>query len=242
MKIDRKNIRIVLVETTHAGNIGAAARAMKTMGLSDLALVSPCAYKTYECYARASGAGEIIDAVTSHATLQDAVGDVGLVIGTSARLRSLAWPQLPTVEAAQKIAAASLLGKVAIVFGRERSGLTNDELALCSSLLIIPSNEQFSSLNLAAAVQIVSYELMRAELPDSPLAVAAESPAEQAELERFYEHLAVVMEEIGYYDPANPRLLMTRMRRLFNRAEPSVSELQVLRGVLAQMQKGRRVD
>lgn len=240
MKIDRKNIRIILVETTNGGNIGAVARAMKTMGLSDLALVSPCAYKTYECYARASGAGEVIDHAVDHDTLKDAISDVGLVIGTSARLRSLDWPQLPPPEAAQKIAEASCSGKVAVVFGRERSGLTNEELALCSALLIIPANEQFSSLNLASAVQIVSYELMQASIEGAPTAVAAEPPAEQAELERFYHHLTEVMEEIGYLDPANPRLLMTRMRRLFNRSEPSKSELQVLRGVLSQVQKVHR--
>lgn len=240
MNIDFNNIRIILVETTHAGNIGAVARAMKTMGLSDLSLVAPCAYKTYECYARASGAGELIDAAATHPSLREAVSDVGLVIGTSARLRSLAWPQLPPGEAAQKLATASCQGKVAVVFGRERSGLSNEELALCSSLLIIPSSETFSSLNLAAAVQIVSYELMRVSNSEPPDIVPAEPAAEQGELERFYAHLEEVMEEIGYYDPSNPRLLMTRMRRLFNRAEPSKSELQVLRGVLAQVQKDRK--
>lgn len=237
----KNNVRFVMVETTNGGNIGAAARAMKTMGLSELALVRPCEYRTYECYARASGANEIVDAATVHDSLQSAIADCGLVIGTSARLRSLNWPQLSPAEASLKIAVSSVKHKVAVVFGRERAGLTNAELALCGALLVIPTHEGFSSLNIAAAVQVISYELMNVTLPEVADKVAAEPAAPQLELERFYEHLLTVMTEIGYLDPENPRLLMARLRRLFNRSEPSTSELQVLRGVLTQVQKNIRI-
>jgi len=210
------------------------------MGLSQLALVNPCEYRTYECYARASGASDVIDAATSHKTLQSAIADCGVVIGTSARLRSLNWPQLAPAEAARKITSASSTGNVAVVFGRERTGLSNAELALCTALLVVPTQAGFSSLNIAAAVQVVAYEVMKATMVEMPDKTPAETAAPQLELERFYAHLSAVMTDIGYLDPDNPKLLMVRLRRLFNRSEPSSSELQVLRGVLAQMQKEQK--
>lgn len=234
-----KNCQIVLVETSHPGNIGATARAMKNMGLNQLALVKPCEHQVYECYARASGAEDIVDAASVHLQLSDALADSTMVIGTSARLRSLAWPQHKPKESAGHVVEHCRHGKVSVVFGRERSGLTNDELALCSSLLNIPTAGEFSSLNVAAAVQVVAYEILcaaqgRAQ-PPSP--ATAELPATQDNLEQFYEHFFSVLEQVDYFDPQNPRHLPLRMRRLFNRAQPSHSELQVLRGFLAAIEK-----
>lgn len=239
----KKYCRFVLVETSHPGNIGAAARAMKNMGLTDLALVNPCEYKTYDCYARASGADELIDSAVVYPDLASAVADSNLVIGTSARVRSLAWPQLAPHHAAQSVIDMQSGGRSSVVFGRERSGLTNEELALCSVLLVIPTEQEFSSLNVAAAVQVVAYEIQRASLaatehPEGDQhAVNDEVPAEQAEMELFYEHLFDVMQEVGYHDPENPRLLLPRIRRLFNRAAPARPELQLLRGFLSAVQK-----
>lgn len=239
----RESVRIVLVETTHAGNIGAAARAMKTMGLSDLALVRPREYQTHECYARASGADDIIDHASVHADLPSAIADTSWVIGTSARLRSLRWPQFDAREAAAKAAEYSSSGKVAIVFGRESSGLSNDELSRCSALLSIPSADEFSSLNLGAAVQVVCYEIMMASATraDRQLSLtdegSGEEVAEQGDLERFYRHLTDVMLRVDFFKQDNPRLLDGRLRRLFNRTHMLKTEVQLLRGFLAAIEK-----
>lgn len=241
----RESVRIVLVETTHAGNIGAAARAMKTMGVSDLALVRPRQYQTHECYARASGADDIIDKASVHEDLQSAIADANWVIGTSARLRSLRWPQFDARQAAAKAAEFSQAGTVAIVFGRESSGLTNDELSRCSALLSIPSDNEFSSLNLGAAVQVVCYELMMATATGAPQASqqaltdegSGEEMAEQGDLERFYQHLTDVMLRVEFFHRDNPRLLDGRLRRLFNRSRMLKTEVQLLRGFLAAIEK-----
>jgi len=230
--------QFVLVETTHPGNIGATARAMKNMGLSRLALVNPCEYKVYDCYARASGAEDIVDNAQVFNNLQSAVADSNLVIGTSARLRSMAWPQLSPKECASLIVQQTERAQISVVFGRERSGLSNDELALCSSLLNIPTAGSFSSLNVAAAVQVVAYEILCASDSEAPVPEDNdELPAEQMRLEQFYEHFFAVLESVGYYDPERPKQLPLRVRRLFNRAQPSHSELQVLRGFLAAIEK-----
>ncbi|MEM7256020.1 MAG: RNA methyltransferase [Pseudomonadota bacterium] len=234
------NCQIVLVETSHPGNIGAAARAMKNMGLRQMALVNPCEHQVYECYARASGAEDIVDTASVHSQLADALADSTLVIGTSARLRSLAWPQHSPRESAAIIVEHCHQGKVSVVFGRERSGLTNDELALCSSLLNIPTAGEFSSLNVAAAVQVIAYEVLCAAQTGTQLPAAAEPPeppASQQNLEQFYEHFFSVLEQVDYFDPQNPKHLPLRMRRFFNRAQPSRSELQVLRGFLSAVEK-----
>ena len=239
----RESVRIVLVETTHSGNIGAAARAMKTMGLSDLALVRPREYQTHECYARASGADDIIDGASVDTDLPSAIADASWVIGTSARLRSLRWPQFDAREAAAKTAEYSNSGKVAIVFGRESSGLSNDELSRCSALLSIPANDEFSSLNLGAAVQVVCYEVMMASTTSAHKQVgltdegAGEEIAEQGDLERFYTHLTDVMLRVEFFNRDNPRLLDGRLRRLFNRANMLRTEVQLLRGFLAAIEK-----
>ncbi len=232
------NCQIVLVETSHPGNIGATARAMKNMGLEKLALVNPCKYQVYECYARASGAQEVVDSARVYSDLSAAVSDSTLVVGTSARLRSLAWPQLTPKDSACEIVSQVTRGEVSVVFGRERSGLTNEELALCSTLLNIPTAGDFSSLNVAAAVQVVAYEILCASMTNSAVdSPPGEPPAEQESVERFYEHLFAVLEQVEYFDPANPRHLPLRIRRLFNRAQPSHSEIQVLRGFLSAVEK-----
>ncbi len=236
--MNKKSCSIVLVETSHPGNIGAAARAMKNMGLSRLVLVRPCEYQTYDCYARASGAEDIVDAAVVFDDLATAVEQETLVIGTSARLRSLAWPQLNPRECAASISDhTDRAGNASVVFGRERSGLTNEELSLCSTLLHIPTAEDFSSLNVAAAVQVVSYELMMAGATVSQNQSSEELPAPQQDMERFYEHFFSVLTRLGYHDPENPRHLPLRIRRLFNRAQPDRTELQVLRGFFAAIDK-----
>ena len=236
--MNNKNCSIVLVETSHPGNVGAAARAMKNMGLSRLVLVNPCEYQNYECYARASGAEDIVDTALVFDDLASAVAASTLVIGTSARLRSLAWPQLNPRECAAAIAEhTDNAGIASVVFGRERSGLTNDELSYCSILLNIPTVAEFSSLNVAAAVQVVVYEIMASTAAETQVRSGEELPAPQADMERFYEHFFSVLTRIGYHDPEKPRHLPLRMRRLFNRAQPDRSELQVLRGFLAAIDK-----
>lgn len=242
--LDNKKIRFVLVETSSGGNIGAAARAMKTMGLSDLALVNPCEFRTYECYSRASGAAELLDDALVCDSLEVAIADCSLVIGTSARLRTLSWPQIEPHEFEQSFSAAGADAKIAVVFGRERSGLTNSELALCSQLVVIPSVEGFSSLNIAAAVQVLAYEVRRISLRAGAQPVSApektppgELPAVHEELEHMYKHLESTMVNTGYLDPDNPRMMMPRFRRLFNRAGMNRSEVQLIRGLLASLQK-----
>lgn len=261
--IDLTKIRFVLVETSHGGNIGAAARAMKTMGLSDLALVRPCRFKTYECYARASGADGILDNALVCDSLSDAVSDCSQVIGTSARLRSLRWPEYSPREMGDVIRTTGNDATVAIVFGRERSGLTNEELEQCSSLVVIPAESDFSSLNIAAAVQVLAYEMRVALCADSvqesislttgasplgsstsdpPVDVVTtpEQPATHADLDGMYRHLESTMANIGYLNPENPRMMMTRFRRLFNRAGLAKNEVQMLRGLAAALDKAAR--
>jgi TrmH family RNA methyltransferase len=241
--MNKNRVRVVLVETTHAGNIGAAARAMKTMGLGELSLVRPREYQNHECYARASGAEDIIDRASVHSSLQSALEDASWVIGTSARLRSLKWPQFDAREAAEKVVEHSQAGTVAIVFGRESSGLSNDELGRCSALLTIPTANDFSSLNLGAAVQVICYEVMMAS--SNPGAAsgsdnagdASDAPAQQGEIEGFYQHMTEAMTRVDFFNPENPRLLEGRLRRLFNRSGLLKSEVQLLRGFFAAIEK-----
>ncbi len=248
--MDSDNIKFVLVETSNGGNIGAAARAMKTMGLSQLALVSPCEFRTYECYSRAAGALDLLDNALVCQTLEEAVADCTQVIGTSARLRSLSWPQIEPHDFTELFGNAAEGAKIAVVFGRERSGLSNTELGLCSQLVVIPSVSDFSSLNVSAAVQVLAYEVRRAVL-----ALASDSddrkvvkktvkpgdrPASHEDLERMYSHLESTMLDTGYLNPENPRMMMPRFRRLFNRASLNQSEVQLLRGLFASLEKMSR--
>lgn len=232
-------IRIVLVETTHPGNIGAVARAMKTMGLSRLDLVAPKPPIDAETLARASGADDVLEHAGRHATLPEALVNCRLVIGASARLRTIDWPLLEPPEAAQRLLAEAAHGEVALVFGRESSGLSNVELARCQALVHIPTNPEFSSLNLAAAVQVLAYELRRAaraahgeQLLDPPRDVATAD-----EMESFHAHLAHTLRVIQFGDPAQSHKLMRRLRRLFHRASPDRTEINILRGILTAAQR-----
>lgn len=235
-----EQIKIVLVETSHPGNIGAAARAMKTMGLSRLSLVRPREYPCAEATARASGADDVLMAAQVHETLEAAIADCMLVMGTSARLRTLKWPQLNPRETAEQVIRQSGEGGVAIVFGRERTGLTNDELALCHYLVNIPSNPEYSSLNVASAVQILCYELMM-HVSHSEMTTESqelgEQPVEQIEMQRLYSHFEEALVDLDFLDPANPKHLMRRIRRLFNRVRLTQNEVNILRGILTAAQR-----
>jgi TrmH family RNA methyltransferase len=231
------NIRIVLVGTTHPGNIGAAARAIKNMGLPELTLVRPRYFPHEEATARASGADDLLDRARVHDSLSDAVSDCVFVAGASARSRTIRWPTLAARDAAPRLIGESQRGPVAVVFGPEKAGLSNTDLDLCDVLLSIPANPDFSSLNLAMAVQIVTYELraaVTAALPeyevDAPL-------ASSADMEHFYAHLERTLTASGFLDPDNPRHLMRRLRRLFLRARPDQNELNILRGILTSMDR-----
>ncbi|HEV2112280.1 MAG TPA: tRNA (cytosine(32)/uridine(32)-2'-O)-methyltransferase TrmJ [Gammaproteobacteria bacterium] len=235
-------IRIVLVETSHPGNIGAAARAMKTMCLEQLVLVNPAEFPHPDAAARASGALDLLQRARVAATLDEALMGCVLVAGTSARRRGIGPPELAPRECAARLATAARQQDVALVFGRERTGLTNEELGRCHLLVSIPANPDYASLNLASAVQVLGYELMLAQVA-APAAAEAGTPLATAEeMERFYGHLEAAALETGFLDPANPKHLMRRLRRLFNRAQPDQNEINILRGLLAALQepKARR--
>lgn len=231
-------IGIILVGPTHPGNIGAAARAMKAMGLVRLALVNPKRFPCAEATAMASGADDILAKAKVCRTLAEALRGYGLVVGTTARERSIAWPLMDPRECVAHIMDSTLRGDVAIVFGREHSGLTNQEIELCNFLVRVPTVLEFSSLNLAAAVQVIAYEVRQAALRRAP---APSRPAQTLaatgeQMEMLYAHLEQVMIDVGFYDRAKPRRLMRRIRRLFNRAEMDENEVQILRGFLAAVQ------
>ena len=232
---------MVLVDTSHPGNIGAAARAMKTMGLARLDLVTPRSFPDAEATARASGADDVLERARVHEDLAAAVADCHLVLGTTARSRTLAWPTLaPRAAAARVLAHAAGGERVALVFGREKSGLSNQELGLCHAAIKIPTAPDYASLNLAAAVQILAYEL-RLAAPGGQPPVAAQRdeshpPATAAEMAGFLTHLEQVLTDIGFLNPAQPRLLMRRLRRLYQRAQPDRNEVNILRGILSAVQ------
>ena len=234
-----QRVRIVLVEPTHPGNIGAAARAMKAMGLDRLCLVAPGRFPSAEATARAAGADDILHTARIVDSLDDALAGCGLVLGTTARPRRIEWPALDAREGARRAVAQSAQTPVAVVFGRESSGLTNAELDRCHALIRIPAAAHFSSLNIAAAVQIVAYEMRAAAHGEGAGIEAPRARAATAgELEGFYRHLESVLIEIGYLDPAAPKLLMRRLRRLFSRAGPDQAEINILRGILTAAVRG----
>lgn len=235
------SIRIVLIDTTHPGNIGAAARAMKNMALDDLALVRPASFPHADATARASGAVDVLLRTRVCSTLAEAVADCGLVVGATARPRQQHWDVLDARAAASRIVSESKIRPVAVLFGSERVGLTNDELGQCHWLIRIPANPEYESLNLAMAVQLVSYELYVADVTTLP-AVGREVPlASATEMQRFYAHLERVMTEVDFNDRTESGVhLMNRLRRLFNRAEPDENEINILRGLLTAVQGKRR--
>ncbi|MBI2379199.1 MAG: tRNA (cytosine(32)/uridine(32)-2'-O)-methyltransferase TrmJ [Gammaproteobacteria bacterium] len=226
------SIRIVLSHTSHAGNIGAAARAMKVMGLSELYLVNPRQFPHEEATAMASGADDLLAGARVVDSIESAIGDCALVVGASARTRSLAWPMLDPREFAAKAAEATREGPVALLFGTERTGLTNEELQRCHYHVYIPSNPDYSSLNLAQAVQILCYELRMASPERAMPAVEPESPkVGSADLERYFEHLERMLNSVDFIKAENPKPLMAKIRRLYYRAQPSQEEMNILRGM-----------
>jgi tRNA (cytidine32/uridine32-2'-O)-methyltransferase len=238
MSLDR--IRIVLVAPSHGGNIGGCARAMKNMGLSRLCLVAPDEFPDAEATARAAGAEDVLENARIFASLDEAVADCHLVIGTSARGRRIPWPIVAPDEAAQRIVTTSARYEVGVVFGRERTGLTNEELDRCQALVNIPTDPGFASLNLACAVQVIAYEIrqlamgrdQKPDLSEVGADALGEPLATHEEVQRFYGHLEEVLVETGFLDPKNPRLLMRRLVRLFNRVELTNNEVNILRGIL----------
>ncbi len=231
-------VRIVLVNTSHPGNIGAAARAMKNMGLAELSLVEPQSFPSAEATARASGADDLLAGAQVCATLAEALRDCTLVIGASARNRTLPVPMLDPRASAALVAEQPSDSRVAVVFGRERTGLTNAELDRCHYLVRIPANPAYPSLNIAAAVQVIAYELRLAADSAPARQESRHRFATAEEMERFYQHLEETLLALEFLDADNPRQLMRRLRRLFGRARPNENEVNILRGILTAV--GRR--
>lgn len=229
------NIRIVLARPSHPGNIGAAARAMKTMGLSDLWLVSPKKFPHPDAEAMASGAVDLLECATVSDTLEAALTGCVLAIGTSTRQRDLQAALLMPEEAAARALTEVQAGKVALVFGNETFGLSKEELACCQALMTIPANPEYSSLNLGSAVQVMAYVLRRTAL-DENFAEPELDAAGLEEVERFYAHLEQTLIRIGFLNPASPKRLMPKLRRLFSRTRLQKEEINILRGMLSAME------
>lgn len=258
-RVQAKDVRIVLVAPSHPGNIGGAARAMKTMGLADLAIVNPLRFPDPQALWRAAGAADVVDRAQVFDVLDDAIADCGWVVGTSARHRRVPWPVVTVEQFARRLAGENLNGQpVAILFGREDRGLSNDELECCNHHVMIPANPEYPSLNLAMAVQVVSYEIRRSLAPATPALAGPRdasstavrtttrvelpddwdrAPARAADLAGLYRHLGRVLSTIEFHDPANPRLTMTRLRRMFARIQADQTEVAILRGVLTRIER-----
>ena len=236
------NLTFVLIGTTHTGNIGAAARAMKTMGYASLRLVDACSHRTDEAKARASGADDVLMSAERFDSLEDAVADCHAVIGTSARPRNLAVPMLSSRDlptALNQISTEDAAVRVALVFGRERSGLNNQELDRCTHLVQIPVNPDFSSLNLGSAVQVLAYECSTGlhDLRDTTDEMKTSVASDSAAMERLFAHLERVLLLTGFLDPDNPKHLMRRFRHYFERNRPDEAEMNVWRGLLSSVER-----
>lgn len=246
------SVRIVLVNTSDCRNIGSAARAMKTMGLSQLTLVNPIEMPNGQAQALAAGATDVLAGAKVVDTLEEAVSDCGLVIGTSARSRTLPWPMLDPRESGEKLIQEACDYPVALVFGRESSGLTNEELQLCHFHVQIPANPEYSSLNLAMAVQTLSYEVRMAFLSkekvandskDNQSSIASNEAEEYPvvdETERMFEHFEQALKATGFIVPSHPGLVMTKLRRFINRARPDSKEVKMWRGMLSSIEKAAK--
>jgi tRNA (cytidine32/uridine32-2'-O)-methyltransferase len=240
----RPSLRFVLVRTSHPGNIGAAARAIRTMGFTRLVLVAPRDYPHPEATALAVGATDVLDGIIVVPTLIEAIADCTLVLGCTARRRGVPLAELSPREAASRVVAAAGKSEIAIVFGNERTGLENDELKLCHAAVHIPSDPEFPSLNLAQAVQVVAYELRLAQLlpaadPDAP--ARSDPPASAEQMEHFFAHLGQTLDDIDFHKGRSPRTIMQRLRRLFLRAHLDEREVRILRGVLDDAQRMARL-
>lgn len=239
-------IRIVLVGTQHPGNIGAAARALKTMGMSRLVLVAPEQFPADEAFRRAAGADDVLAEAVVVATLAEAVSDCRFVLGCTARSRRVALEELAPRDAASRVAALAAADEVALVFGRERTGLSNEELQLCHASVHIPANPEYSSLNLAAAVQVLAYELRVALLPghvaSGPIAEPRQEPAaSHAQMEGFFAQLGETLDDIDFHKGRAPDSAMRKLRRLFLRASLNEQEVRLMRGILADAQRMARL-
>ena len=241
-----EHVRVVMVHTSHPGNIGAAARAMKTMGFRHLVLVQPRDFPSDTATAMASGATDLLDSARVVDSLEDAIADCALVVGASARSRTLPWPLVNPREMAQQVLSMPSGSQIALVLGRERSGLTNDELARCHCHVNIPANPDYSSLNVASAVQVLAYELrMSAQASDAKPKPHwgvpwDQPPATAGQLESLFQHWQQVLVDIDFLNPHNPRTLMSKVRRLILRAQPDEVEANILRGMLSQIDKHLR--
>ena len=234
------NIRVVMINTFHPGNIGAAARALKNMGLSQLYLVDPKEFPHPEAESRAAGATDLLSEAIVVNTLEEAIQDCSLVIGTSARSRSFPWPMLDARSCADKAVAEAAQAPVAIVFGRERMGLHNEELMQCNFHLAIPADPDYPVLNVSAAIQIVCYELWQAQQQtqiSTETTSAAEYPSSD-DMKHFYGHLEQSLRDVNFIVPQHEGKVMTKLTRFFNRARPEKVELNMLRGVLSAVQRG----
>lgn len=251
------SVRIVTVATTHPGNIGSAARAMKTMGLSDLRLVRPKMFPNAEATALASGAADLLENAQVCDSLDDAIADAELVIATSARGRHIPWPCISAREFGELLQQEPTSHRVAILFGREDRGLTNDELQRCNLHVTIPSNEEYGVLNLAAAIQVICYEVRMAlvgeQLPSKsthahqhqltlPSIPWDQPPASQADIQRLLTHFQTVMQQSGFFNPTHSGQVRTRLDRLFLRARPDKMEINILRGFLGSLEKSLTKD
>ncbi len=231
------NIRVVLVGTSHPGNIGSVARAMKTMGLTNLYLAEPRTEVDGQSIALAAGASDILQNLTKVDSFDEAIADCSLVLATSARSRTLDWPILEPREAGEQLVNEGESAPVAIVFGRENHGLSNEELQKCNYHVVIPANEEYSSLNLAQAVQIVCYETRMAFLNKSREVKVVEDYPLQKEQEQFFVHLEETLLSTGFIIKSHPGQVMTKLRRLFSRARIEAAEMNILRGVLSSIEK-----
>ena len=239
-------LRIVLVGTQHPGNIGAAARALKTMGLPRLVLVAPEHFPADEAFRRAAGADDVLARAAVVPDLAEAVSDCRYVLGCTARSRRVALEELAPQAAAGRIVDQARSGQVALVFGRERTGLSNEELQLCHASVHIPANPQYSSLNLAAAVQVLAYEVRLAllagvEISPAGAAMHGEGPASHAQLEGFFGQLGHTLDEIDFHKGRAPDSAMRKLRRLFLRAGMNEQEVRLMRGILADAQRMARL-
>lgn len=235
-------IRVVLSHTSHPGNIGAAARAMKTMGLSRLVLINPKCFPHDEAVSRSAGAEDVLLGATVCHSLDEALAGSIFAVAVSARHRNLGPAPMQVREAASGILGAASGGDVALVFGNETSGLSNDEVQRCQRTVYIPANPDYSSLNLGAAVQLLCYEMRMAAFDGQPPVVTKAVPfvspsATNDDIERFYAHLERVMVATGFLDPMQPKRLMPKLRRLFGRVELERDEINILRGILDAVEK-----